>query len=166
MDIIVKDYQLSEATSKECASVAAIYNQYLGKATMDTQEKEAAYFEHWLMQKSANEELWTLVEGDEVRAWGIIKRYSDRLGYMKSVETSVYCHKDHRNKGLGSYLKRHLISRCRELGYHHLLARIFSDNEHSINYNLRLGYSIVGVQKEIGWINGAYKDVTIRQMLL
>ena len=166
MDIIPKNFTLREATKEDCAAVASIYNQYLGIATMDTEEKHPAYFEHWLTHKSANEELWTLLKGDKVCAWGIIKRYSDRIGYARSVETSVYCHEGHRHKGLGPYVKRHLISRCRDMGYHHLLARIISDNAHSIKYNLKLGYSIVGVQKEIGYLNGVYKDVTIMQMVL
>lgn len=57
------------------------------------------------------------------------------------------------------------MGRCRELNYHHLVAKIFAVNETSIKYNERLGYTIVGQQKEIGWKDGQWTDVVIMQYL-
>ena len=39
-------------------------------------------------------------------------------------------------------------------------------NQISIAYNLKLGYTMVGIQKEIGYVNGKYCDVAIMQLLL
>jgi phosphinothricin acetyltransferase len=63
-------------------------------------------------------------------------------------------------------IKKWLIDKCRELNYHHMVAKIFSVNEASIAYNRKLGYELVGTQREIGFVDGAWQDVTIMQLIL
>ncbi len=150
------------ARQEDCAMIAFIYNQYLGKSTMDLDQNSADYYQNILKNQDDMEELWVIEKG-EIIGWGIIKKYSNRKGYRLTGETSIYLHPDHLAKGYGSTLKKHLLSRCRNLGYHHLVARIFSENEVSINYNIRMGYTVVGVQKEAGFVDGKWKDVTILQ---
>ena len=68
--------------------------------------------------------------------------------------------------GLGTRMKLSLIDKCREFGYHHLVAKIFSTNKASIEYNRKLGYEVVGTQREVGNIDGKWLDVTIMQLIL
>lgn len=150
----------------DCQDIAVIYNNYLGKATMDLEPKDGAYYSKILDHQDDMEELWSLKKGEKLIAWGIIKKYSDRAGYRLTGETSVYVHPDHLHEGHGTLLKKHLIKRCKALGYHHLLARINSDNHISIHYNKKLGYTIVGEQIEVGRINDTWKDITIMQYIL
>jgi len=157
---------ITKSIHEDCKHIANIYNQYLGKSTMDLIPKKGTYYQDILNKQGDMEELWSMKKSDALIAWGIIKKYSDRAGYRLTGETSVYCHPDHLSKGYGSTLKRHLMERCKTLGYHHLLARINSDNQVSIHYNQRLGYTIVGEQKEIGNIDGVWKDITIMQYLI
>lgn len=153
------------ASSTDCSHIAAIYNQYLGIATMDLEVKDASYYQNILRKQDDMEELWVL-EVDRILAWGIIKKYSDRAGYRLTGETSVYCHPHFLNKGYGSSLKKHLMQRCKDLGYHHLLARINANNKVSIHYNKKLGYTMVGIQKEAGFVNGSWKDIAIMQYII
>ncbi|MCB0644269.1 MAG: GNAT family N-acetyltransferase, partial [Phaeodactylibacter sp.] len=69
-------------------------------------------------------------------------------------------------KGYGTRMKLFLIERCRELEYHHLVAKIFATNTASIEYNRKLGYEIVGQQREIGFKNGMWMDIVIMSLLL
>ncbi len=91
---------------------------------------------------------------------------SDRLACSVACETAVYLRRALRRRGLGTLLKRHIIEKCRNLGYHHLVAKILANNEPSIAYNMRLGYELVGVQREIGWLDGHWQDVAILQLVL
>lgn len=102
----------------------------------------------------------------EVVGWGIVKRYSEREGYRHTGETSVYLRRSHTDQGLGSRLQQALLDRSRELGYHHLVARIFADNARSIGMHRKFGYEIVGVQREVGLVDGAWRDVAIMQYVL
>jgi len=153
------------ATPDDCDQIALIYNAYLGVSTMDLEQKDGQYYRDFLDHKNAREELWVMRDNKKTVVWGIIKKYSDREGYRTTVETSVYCHVEYLRRGLGTKMKKHIMQRCKNLGYHHLIAKIQSDNEVSIHYNLRLGYTIVGEQKEVGIVNGQWKNVTIMQYL-
>ena len=63
-------------------------------------------------------------------------------------------------------MKLALIERCKAYHYRHLVAKILAENTGGIAYNQRLGYEIVGTQKEIGYKNGHWQDVTIMQLIL
>ena len=162
-------YRLREWSDGDAASIAAIYNQSIaaGDSTMEEAEKTTEGTLELLRSLGPRETVLVYERPDgTVVGWGIIKRYSDREGYRFACETSVYLDRVETGKGLGTRMKLALIERCREWGYHHLVAKIFADNEASIQYNLRLGYERVGVQREIGWKNGAWQDVAILQLVL
>jgi L-amino acid N-acyltransferase YncA len=159
---------LSLCTPADTPAVASIYNEYIqrGNATMDEQLKTAPDIQQWLDKFNNRERLYVLKQSETVIGWGIIKRYSDREGYRFACETAVYLTESEIGKGYGSYIKRFLIDRCRELEYHHLVAKIFATNTGSIEYNRKLGYEIVGRQKEIGFKNGQWMDIVIMQYII
>lgn len=163
MDVKIRDCNFEDA--KE---IAEIYNEAVrfGGATMDDEEKSDEYFRKMIQNFNKRETFLILESTEEVIGWGIIKRYSDRFGYRFCCETSVYLKRKFLRQGFGSMLKKALIEKCRELGYRHLVGRIFAKNKASIEYNLKLGYEIVGTQKEIGYKDGKWIDVTIVQLIL
>lgn len=159
---------LRDATAADAAAIAAIYNQSVarGDATMDEQTWTADTVRSTLLGFSGREGFIVLEEGGSILGWGVYKRYSDRSGYRFAGETATYLDRQHTGRGLGTRIKGALIERCRALDYHHLVARVFADNTTSIAYNQRLGYEIVGTQREIGFRNGRWVDVVILQLLL
>ncbi len=159
---------LRDATDDDAAAIAEIYNQSVaaGDATMDEEPWTAESVRRKLAGFNDRETILVLAVGSSLAGWGIIKRYSDRRGYRFCCETAVYLQRDRVGRGFGTRIKKALIERCREYGYHHLVAKIFANNRASIEYNLKLGYEIVGTQKEIGFRNGRWQDVTILQLLL
>lgn len=131
---------------------------------MDLEMKSAKYFEDLLGQQDPMEYLCVGLDEDVI-GWGIIKKYSDRSGYKLTGETSVYLDRDHRGKGYGKTIKTHLMHKCSSIGYKHLVAKIWADNEVSIGYNLKLGYTMVGIQQKVGYVNGRWIDVAILQYI-
>ena len=157
---------IEKATTADFAAIAEIYNEHirLNRSTMIEEEMRAAHIQKWVDNFHDREELHVLRSGEnKVIGWGLIKRYSDRFGYRFTCETSVFLTQKETGKGHGSRMKKFLLDRCQELKYHHLVAKIFAENTGSIKYNERLGYTIVGRQKEIGWKNGKWVDVVIMQ---
>ncbi|MCW5519852.1 N-acetyltransferase [Aureitalea sp. L0-47] len=154
----IRDYQV----------VAEIYNEYIsdGNATMEENYKSAADIAKWVADFNDRERLYSLKKEEKVIGWGIIKRYSERGGYRFTAETAIYITTEELRKGYGSEMKRFLIDQCRDLGYHHLVAKVFAHNEASIKYNMELGYTIVGTQKEVGFKNDRWVDVVIMQYLI
>lgn len=156
------------ANIEDAPGVCEIYNEHIraGRSTMDREEKSLKEIQNWFQDFNDRELVVLLEEGDYLIGWGIIKRYSDRLGYAKACETAVYLRPEELRKGYGSKIKQWIIDKCRDLEYHHLVAKIFSVNKASIEYNLKIGYELVGTQREIGYVDGQWQDVTILQLIL
>jgi phosphinothricin acetyltransferase len=55
---------------------------------------------------------------------------------------------------------------CAEQGIHHLVSRVIAGNQRSLQFHFRCGYKMVGIQKEIGRLNGEWLDVAILQKIL
>ena len=159
---------LREATPADAAAIAEIYNQSIAiaNATMVAEPRTAQDIRRQ-MAGFSNREIYMILERDgEPIGWGVIKLYSPRTGYSRCAETSVFLDQSEIRKGYGSFIKRALIERCKEYGYHHLIARVWADNEASIEYNRRFGYEIVGIQREIGYIDGHWQDIAVLQLVL
>ncbi len=156
-------FLLAEVADYE--AIAEIYNEHIlaRKSTMDQVLKKAADIQRWIEQFNDRERLFVLKREGQTIGWGIIKRYSNREGYRFACETAIYLKGEERRKGYGSYMKKEILKHCKALGYHHLVAKIFAINKGSIEYNRRLGYEIVGVQKQIGVVNGKWMDIVIMQ---
>lgn len=150
----------------DAARLAEIYNAYLGKATMDTEPATADSFRERIRQLQERERLYCVLRESHIVGWGTIKLYSPKAGYRFAGETSVFLDPVQRGQGVGRPFKQFLIDQARALGYHHLVARIFADNAVSIHYNQQLGYEWVGIQREVGYIDGEWKDVAIMQLIL
>lgn len=156
------------AQETDYQAIADIYNEYIreGGQTMEEKIHHADDIASWVNAFNDREQLLVLKRDDYVVGWGIIKKYSTRKGYRFACETAIYLRSDELRKGYGSMIKKELIIICKALGYHHLVAKIFATNEASINYNLKLGYEIVGRQKEIGFKNDQWMDVVIMQYII
>ena len=168
-------FRLRDAEEKDSQVIADIYNESIaaGDSTMDGVEKTAENIRSWIRGFSKRETILLTEDlatedpgSDPIVGWGIIKRYSDRFGYRFCCETAVYLRRDQTGRGLGSQMKNALIERCKIYRYHHLVAKIFADNKASIAYNIKLGYELVGIQREIGWKMGRWQDVAILQLVL
>ncbi len=164
----MSELELRDATPEDATAIAEIYNASIaaGGATMDQELKSAEQFQHQMAAFSPREVILLLERGDDVLGWGIIKKYSDRMGYRFACETAVYLRRDLTGRGLGTRIKLALIERCRRYGYHHLVAKIFADNVASVEYNKKLGYEVVGIQKEIGYTSGRWQDIVVLQLVL
>jgi len=158
LEAVPVDYQL----------IAEIYNEFisLGTATMDETLKTTDDIAGWVKKFHDREKLYVIKENSTIIGWGIIKRYSDREGYRFTCETAVYLTAMKLGMGYGSMMKKHLIAVCKKLNYKHLVAKIFANNKSSIIYNEKLGYTIVGTQKQIGYKNNQWLNVVIMQYII
>jgi L-amino acid N-acyltransferase len=153
------------ATLADAGRIAAIYNQCVGKHTLDTVLRTEEDFRETMQSLDDRERLLVIETGGEVAGYGILKKYSWKEGYRFAGETSVFLDEKYRGQGLGNHLKKELIEVAKALNYKHLVARILARNKVSIHYNLKLGYEMVGIQKQIGFTEGEWVDVAILQLV-
>lgn len=155
------------ATVGDAEAIAAIYNHYvrIGGATFDTVPWSAEQVvEAFSVGPS---DLWLIAsDAAEVLGWASARQFSSRPGYRLSLESAIYLSTGAVGKGVADRLQAELETKCRRRNIHHLMARIVTSNERSMAFHRRHGYTIVGVQNEIGHMDGHWVDVTILQNLL
>ena len=156
--------RVRKAVTIDANSIAEIYNHHIaiGGSTFDTQHWTEAEVSQLIGATTPH--AWFVAEvHEQIVGWSSSRPHSTRHGYRFACETSIYLQPNATGCGIGDQLQTHLEQHCREAGIHHAVAKIISDNQRSISFHQRYGYEIVGIQKEIGYINGNWCDVTIMQ---
>lgn len=150
------------ATDQDAAPMAAIFNTYLGKATMVLDLRPAAEY-----LSIINGERTAVFVGtdsrDEVNGFAYVKPYSDRRGYSLAGEVSIFLAQEATGSGVGGQLYDRLIPLTDELGYRHLTAKIWANNSGSIRFHQRFGFRLVGTQVGIGWVDGKRVDTVLME---
>jgi phosphinothricin acetyltransferase len=85
--------------------------------------------------------------------------FNERPAYRWSASVSVYVAAEARGLGVGRALYEALLARLRERGFRMACAGITLPNEASTGLHESLGFEQVGVNREIGWKEGAWRDV-------
>ena len=87
-------------------------------------------------------------------------------GYARTVEHSVYIHKDFRRRGLGRALMAPLIEISRARGDHVMVGAIGLPNDASVALHAQLGFVEVGRMPQVGWKFDAWRDLLLMQKIL
>ena len=156
------------ATLDDAPKISEILNENIsvGMVTLWERTFSVDEIEAILQAFNHREKAYMLSYGNEILGWGWIRKYHEKEGYAYTCETSVFLRREYVNRGFGSPFKKFILEECKRLGYHHVHAKIIATNEISIAYNLKLGYTIVGTQNEVGFKDGHWVDVVIMQKLL
>lgn len=161
-------FQIRLATIDDQEAIREIYNEAVinSTATFDTEERSSVKQLEWWKNHKKNHPVFVAEEEGVVIGWSSLSPWSDRCAYDTTVEVSVYIHKDHRGKGIGSKLLEVVTAEGKKVGNHTILSRITEGNEASIRIHSKLGYQMVGVLKEVGFKFGKFLDVTMMQLVL
>ena len=156
------------AIPDDYGAIAEIYNEAIanGTITMDTEPTIAEDFATTINQMGDREVAFVAELDNRVIGWGMVKRYSDRIGYQVCCETSIYLTFSETGNGYGHALQQVLMEKVKAFDYHHIVAKIVATNYGSIRFHQRFGFEVVGIQKEIGFMKGNWHDVVIMQCLL
>lgn len=157
------------ATIDDAEAIRAIYNPEVLESTVtfDLVPRSLAEQQAWLAQRSGAHLVIVAVDDDDtVLGFASLSPYRDRPAYSTTVEDSVYVHRDHQGEGVGVLLLADLVDRARRHGFHAVMARIVGDHEASIGLHRKVGFDVVGTEREVGRKFGQWLDVVIMQILL
>lgn len=156
------------ATLDDGEGIRAIYNREVleGTATFDLRPRTVEDQRLWLTDRSGAHAVMVAVEGHEVIGFGSLSAYRDRPAYSTTVEDSVYVSPDHQGKGVGRAVLEALVEAAELRGFHTVIGRIAGGNEASIALHQRCGFTVVGVEREVGRKFRRWLDVTVVQKVL
>jgi len=104
--------------------------------------------------------------GEVVLGFASLGTYRPRPAYATTVESSVYVARSARGRGVGQLLMANLIEAAASAGFHAMIARIVGENEGSLHLHEACGFTLVGIEREVGRKHGKWLDVVELQRLL
>jgi len=153
---------------RDAAACGAIYAPHV-EASPVSFEEEAPDAEEMAarIERVASSHCWLVAERDgEVLGYAYATAFNERPAYRWSAGVSVYVGESSRGQGIGRALYVALLERLRERGFRMACAGITLPNAASVALHERLGFEQVGVNREIGWKEGAWRDVGWYQLEL
>jgi len=153
------------ATRADLPKIVAIYNSTVAgrMVTADTipvsVESKVTWFEEHTPTKRP---IW-IVESDlhTMLGWVSIQSFSPRPAYDPTAEISIYLDEKYRGNGLGRVVLDESIERCRQIGIHSLLGKIFQHNEPSIRLFKSAGFEQWGLLPNVTVLDGIERSVVI-----
>ena len=98
--------------------------------------------------------------------FGMYSEFRFREAYKFTVEHSVYVNKDFHGKGVGKVLMQELIALARKQKLHTMIAVIDAENQSSVEFHEKFGFSTVGIIKESGFKFDRWLDSVFMQLIL
>ena len=163
------------ATPADAEQIRNIYNHEVthSVSTFDLVPRSLADQQNWLAARSGAFSAIVAVSGDgggggvgEVVGFGSLSPYKERAAYRTSVEDSVYVWRDLAGQGIGRLLLTELLKMAADSGFHAVFARINATGEASIALHRRLGFELVGIEREVGRKFNRWHDVALMECLL
>ena len=163
------DFSIRDAEpQRDAAACAAIYAPHVEKGPVSFEERapDAAEMAARIERYRASH-AWLVAEREgRVVGYAYATAFNERPAYRWSTSVSVYIGEDARGEGVGRALYEALFDRLRERGFRMACAGITLPNEASVGLHESLGFELVGVNREIGWKQGAWRDVGWYQLEL
>jgi L-amino acid N-acyltransferase YncA len=146
---------------RDSAACAAIYAPSVEGSVTSFEERapDAAEFAARIAGIVATHPWLVAEEGGEVVGYAYACRHRERAAYRWAVDVSVYVAAAGQGRGLGRRLYEALFERLHRQGFQVACAGITLPNEASVALHERLGFLAVGVNRRIGWKQGAWRDV-------
>ena len=110
---------------------------------------------------------WLVAEIDgEVAGYAYGSPHRERAAYSSSCDVAVYVDPARSRQGIGRALYAALFPLLAEKGSHAAFAGIALPNEASVGLHEAMGFTPVGIYREVGWKMGGWRDVGWWQRLL
>ena len=149
------------ATAFDASAIAAIYRPYCEESAVSFEQVAPSAVE--MAKRIAtvtSQRPWIVLEDNRaVVGYAYAGAHHERWAYRWSVNTAIYISTLHQRRGAGRALYVTLFDLLRHLGYYRAAAGITLPNAASIGLHAALGFTLVGVYRDIGYKLGAWRDV-------
>ena len=156
------------AVLADLPAITDIYNEAIlnSTATFDTEPKTLDERREWFQSHGERHPILVAESENQVVGFVCLTRWSDRRAYDETAETSFYVKNECRGQGIGRQLKLAIIDEAKRLGFHSLIARVAEGSGESLHINESVGFTRVGILKEVGKKFGQRLGVHILQKML
>lgn len=160
--------KIRRATPGDAAAICEIYNEHVLRTVVsfETQPVEADEMAARIQEKLLQHD-WLVAEHEQrLAGYAYYGPFRTRAAYDHTAESSIYLARQARGQGLGRQLYEALISSARDRRYRELIGVIALPNPASVALHQKVGFTEVGVLKNVGRKFGTYLDVGLWQLSL
>ena len=162
----MSEASIRPARADDSASMALIFREGVEDRVATFETEPASEAEMAALARSGAPVLVAERAGAVV-AWAKVGPYADRHDYYAGVgEATLYVAREARSGGIGSALLTALAEAAGRAGFDKLVGKIITSNAASIALVGRCGWSVVGVHRRHGRLDGEWKDVLVVEKLL
>jgi phosphinothricin acetyltransferase len=157
------------AVGADAEGIRAIYNREVEGSTVTFDMVARSLDEQlaWISEHSGSYPAIVAVDGSgAVLGFASLSPYRPRPAYATTVENSVYVHHEARGRGIAVRLMSEVVELAASHGFHAIIARIVGDHEASIALHARVGFEVIGREREVGRKFGRWLDVVLMQKML
>lgn len=160
---LIREVKLTDAEA-----ICGIYNEYVKSSTATFEEVPVSPAEMSERISEITEDYpWLVYEIDGgVVGFTHARRWKERASYRHSVETGTYLLAGLSGKGIGSELKKAMIDKLKEAGFHAVISGIALPNPASEALCEKFGFEKVAHFREVGHKFGKWIDVVYWQLIL
>lgn len=162
------DVLIRAASTADAASVHAIYAPVVERTTISFEETPPSVAEMAGRIEAVSKDYPYLIaeHAGAVIGYAYASQHRTRAAYRTSVDVAVYVADGWRRSGAGSALYSKLLPDLADRGFHAAFAGIALPNPGSITLHERMGFTPVGIYREVGFKLGTWLDVGWWQRLL
>jgi phosphinothricin acetyltransferase len=161
--------EVRDAGVDDLPGVLAIYNEVIATSTAIYTEQPATLDDRvawWNARVAQGYPVLVAADRTGVIGYASFGDFRAWPGYRFTVEHSVHVRADRRGGGVGTALMRVLLTRAAALGKHVMIAGVDADNQPSLQFHERLGFSRVAHFSQVGFKFGRWLDLVFLQRLL
>jgi L-amino acid N-acyltransferase YncA len=159
--------KLRSARRDDLDSITEIYNEAIVKtvATFDTELKTYEEQKKWFDDHESKNPILVAELNGVIVGWASLSKWSDRCAYSDTAEISLYVREEYQGKGIGRQLIEAIIEEGKKTGLHTIIARITAGNESSLHLHRSVGFTHIGIMKEVCKKFGKQYDVYLMQKI-
>ncbi|MCR9175100.1 MAG: GNAT family N-acetyltransferase [Alphaproteobacteria bacterium] len=159
---------LRAATVSDAAAIQAIYAPIVETTAISFEEDVPSVEEMARrIETYSQTHPYLVAERDgEILGYAYGSKHRDRSAYRLSVDVTAYVAASARGQGLGKRLYQALLPDLATRGYHAAFAAITQPNAASVALHESVGFTKVGIYREVGFKFGRWHDVGWWQRVL
>jgi len=162
-------FTIRPATSADAARCAAIYRPFVTDnwVSFETEPPDAAEMAARIAAYGASH-AWLVAQAPDgtVTGYAYGSPHRSRAAYATSADVAVYVDPAFARQGLGRALYDALFPLLAAKGIHAVFAGIALPHPASIGLHEAMGFTLIGIYREVGWKMDGWRDVGWWQRLL
>jgi len=166
--LAMADVVVRIAKEADVPAILDIYNWAIlnTTATFDTEPQTLGEKLVWFRETRHPYAMLVAEREGKVVGWACLRPFRSRAAYRFTTENSVYVRSDCIGQGVGTALMLRLVEVAAENGFHTIIAGSSGDSPASVRLHERMGFELVGVEREVGYKFERWIDVAWMQKML